>query len=387
MTKDLKINIKNSVLLFYESVYPELSASSIRAKFISLAFKNKFGCAVEVLTGTVSPSPINGVGITSINQPKLFENKNLLFRIFYEVCLGLKASAKIRNRDSSVLYISSPSFIAVAIILIFAICKKTKYILEVRDLYPEAYADAGLISESSLIYLIARKLSIYFYSNAYTVVSLTEGMSTYIRKYTTTKVVTSYNGFPSSLINTDPEKFHRFTICFHGTLGMLQDVNMLTEIAKCLPNDIDMVIIGAGVNKYHFDDIEPTRANIKIYSSMPYGETMNLISKCHLGLSLRKNDRLSQMSFPVKNWEYLGLGIPSLVSPGNSEAALFLSKHNCGIPVGYSVFEIISIIKRLREDPTEYRQLVNSCNFTRGLYTREILSEFLLDNIDLQFIT
>jgi glycosyltransferase involved in cell wall biosynthesis len=87
------------------------------------------------------------------------------------------------------------------------------------------------------------------------------------------------------------------------------------------------------------------------------------------------NNKISQDSFPVKVWEYIGLGIPSIVYP-ESEAGEFLSSRNCGVQLSSNkVDDIAEIILNIKSNNSLYEVMAESCRLNRISYTRETLSK------------
>jgi glycosyltransferase involved in cell wall biosynthesis len=100
---------------------------------------------------------------------------------------------------------------------------------------------------------------------------------------------------------------------------------------------------------------------------------------------LRKNDEISKDAFPVKIWEYLGLGIPSIVTP-RCEAGDFLEANECGFQLesGHTR-ELVDKILELKEDSAKLARLEKNCRGIRTSYTREKLgtdaAKFILDSV------
>ena len=100
---------------------------------------------------------------------------------------------------------------------------------------------------------------------------------------------------------------------------------------------------------------------------------MNQIERCHVGLCLRMDDDVSRDAFPVKVWEYLGLGMPSIVTP-HCEAGEFLERHSCGIqfPAG-DVDAIVSAVLRFESEHDKRGEMSAKCRSAAGSFTRERL--------------
>ena len=159
-------------------------------------------------------------------------------------------------------------------------------------------------------------------------------------------------------------------MCFHGILGQFQDVESVLEVAKRLgEHDIDVVVIGYGVKSALLQ--EATIPNLHYLGRLTFDETIDVVAGCHLGLCLRRNDEISRDALPVKVWECLGLGIPSVVTP-ICEAGEFLQKNGCGVQ--FEAGEIDSIadwIIGIRDDARRYADMAAACRNVRQQFTRE----------------
>ncbi len=149
-------------------------------------------------------------------------------------------------------------------------------------------------------------------------------------------------------------------------------MDTLIEVARRVqPHGIDIVAIGYGRKE---DTLRSAQlANLRFLGRLSFDETMNQIERCHVGLCLRMDDAVSRDAFPVKVWEYLGLGIPSIVTP-QCEAGEFLERHGCGIqlPAG-DADAIVSALLRLKMHKDERDAMGANCRAAAGRYTREQL--------------
>jgi glycosyltransferase involved in cell wall biosynthesis len=132
---------------------------------------------------------------------------------------------------------------------------------------------------------------------------------------------------------------------------------------------IDVVVVGYGRGS---EVIGAYRgSNLIFYGMQPHDKTIEIIEKCHLGLCLRKNDPISKDSFPVKVWEYLGLGIPTIVTP-RCEAGEFLEQNGCGCQFDSgSVGKIVEKINDIRSNPETACKMSSQARFVAAKFTRE----------------
>lgn len=364
------------IAFFFESVFPKYDASSIRAFYLIESFivNKKKDDELFVITGTTKPENRGNVKFFSVCSEKNQAKVGFVKRAFYELWMGIKSVLKLNKIRPDLFFISSPSYLASIVLAHYAHFKKIPYIFEVRDIYPEAYEYAGLLKKEHWLYKLFFKLSHKAYLNAELVVSVSKGTEEKIRQQNIINVINIYNGFPQALLNCNVEKYDRFTLVFHGTLGIFQDIELLIKLADELKNDdVDILVIGHGRKAQLVSTAHKKYKNFMYLGSLSHSQTLDIVAKCHLGLSFRIDDLLSKISFPVKNWEYLGLAIPSLLTPKGTDAGVFIQKNQSGVQYDSTELkDIADSVRKYKNQGQDYSDLVNGCKKIREAYTREI---------------
>lgn len=332
-------------------------------------------CQIRVHTTTPSPSPLTGAEVIEIDGAEVENASGLGSRMLGELRMGWSAARSMLTgaQHEDLLLVSTPSYLAALVICMRARWRDVAYVLDVRDLYPQAYAQAQLISERGWLYRFFTARSAAMYRGARRIITATQGLAREVESVVPrTQVDCIYNGFPSALNGRQAAKHDRFTACFHGVLGFFQDVETLIEVARRLqPHGVDVVAIGYGRKE---DALRSAHvANLHFLGRLSFDETMNQIERCHVGLCLRMDDDVSRDAFPVKVWEYLGLGMPSIVTP-HCEAGEFLERHSCGIqfPAG-DVDAIVSAVLRFESEHDKRGEMSAKCRSAAGSFTRERL--------------
>ncbi|MBK9509090.1 MAG: glycosyltransferase [Cytophagaceae bacterium] len=142
---------------------------------------------------------------------------------------------------------------------------------------------------------------------------------------------------------------------------------------------IHFVVIGSGPKENLLRGIE--EENLSFFGRLTNSETANIVSKCHLGLSLRDNSIISREAFPVKLYEYMGAGIPSISTPIN-EGGQLIERLKMGLNVENNEEQIISSILKCQKDRVFYNSLVknilvNSTEFKREYIIKKNLSSLV----------
>ena len=296
-----------------------------------------------------------------------------LVRLLKENLTGIELFFRVITGRNEMIVLSSPPFFTVIWGAFAAIASGQKYILDVRDLYPEIFFELKMIKEDSLFGLMAKKVTKFLYSRAHETMTVTQGLCNEIQKYGEKSPHLVMNGYDPDLFFPGPpeEKFPQFTLVFHGTLGKLQNIETLLNLARELEKDgLEIVVAGEGPKAQ--DIVNAKRPNIKFLGNIPYTEIPNLLRKCHVGLSFRTDDKIGKEAFPVKVFEYIGCGLPVIIAP-TGEAGAIIQNHSLGIEFQNS--EVSIMAQAIRDyKKTSLTTSAKIDQFSRHEQARKILS-------------
>lgn len=328
---------------------------------------------IEVFCGTFNPTKIDRVSLVTLNVSEIENSQSLKKRLIGELWMGYTSAKKMLfdGGRPTLIIVSSPGYISTLVQVMFAILLRVPYAIELRDIYPQAYADANIIQRRSLIYFLFRRLSRLMYTKAQLVLCATQGLGREVRREApSSNVKCVYNGFPADFLDRQGVKHHKFTVCFHGVLGFFQDIETLIRVTEQLSRfDVNVIVIGYGRKAHLFENTKLN--NLRFLGRQSFNSTIAEIERCHVGLCLRLDDSISRNAFPVKVWEYLGLGVPSIITPP-SEAGEFLKLNGCGLVHDSGDIEgIIASILSLRADMNNLERMSYNCRQHAREYTRE----------------
>ncbi len=368
--------MKRLITAFFPHMPPSPAATALRGESIVRALRKAIGSSskdIIVYTSTHKPIQMNNVDIVPLPHREIDNSAALSSRLIGEFRLGLSAALRILIKCTQTEYviISSPPYVSSLIVAAAATLSRIPYVFDIRDIYPQVYEHAGLLRKKSIPYRLLSLASRFIYNNAKILLTATDGIQQEARAGSQAiNVATVYNGYPKSLHQQVEKKRDRFTVCFHGVLGFFQDIETLVEIAKRLVvHEVDLVVVGYGRKAKLLQEAQIP--NLQFLGKLNFKETIEEVRSCHVGLCLRLEDDISKNAFPVKVWEYLGLGIPSLVTP-HCEAGEFLTFNKCGFQFDAgAVDDIIKKIVQLQGSPDLLQELTKRCRSTRGKYTRE----------------
>ncbi|WP_336184536.1 glycosyltransferase family 4 protein [Fusobacterium polymorphum] len=283
---------------------------------------------------------IDGVDVHILKGVKYSSN---IKRIFSMLIFMLRVIFFKFPKDDKpdIIYGSSPHLFAVLGALILAKKNKAKYILEIRDLWPETWVQMKIIKKNGIIHKFFLKLEKYLYEKADKVIFLGENFN-YILSLgiDKNKVYTISNGVDleefdknmSSPIKLNAEKFN---ITYTGSIGTANNLDELLDLAKLIDNDaIIFNIVGRGPLKEHLENRiqEEKISNIRFYDPIDKTLVPSLLRSSQALIILLLDIELYQVGIsPNKLFEYFASSRPILFY-GNTVSD-YVARSNSGISV------------------------------------------------------
>ena len=298
-------------IFFFTPFYPPQSqAAAVRCYWLIKTLKDA-GHEVETFS-SVATQESKALYFSAADNKQSF-----LKRLIWEIISGLELFIRILFSRKDYYILSSPPFVSILIAHLGARLKGAKYILDIRDIYPDVYFHQGLIEEKSLLGNLIKAFTRGMYESSHGVVSVTPGLVDKIRSLApkTKNVSLLINGVDQDFFRPTTLKYEKFTVIFHGNMGKIQNIPTILKVASSLlhHDDIEFVFIGSGPQEELFKDIK--LKNVKYLGPKSYPEIPQLISRAHVGFSARRDDDIGTDAFPVKVFEYLGVEIPVILTP------------------------------------------------------------------------
>ncbi|HEY8511775.1 MAG TPA: glycosyltransferase family 4 protein [Cyclobacteriaceae bacterium] len=367
--------------IFCDSYRPENKAVAVRLYHLAEAFA-RHDYAVTVVTATrfTEPSPVRVRRIVTIAPSNLQSN---IVRLLSEVIMGMEFFVRILFSRYHIVLLSSPPFLSMAFGAFACKLRGIPYVFDVRDEYPEVYFTAGLLSPTSIIGRILLSIERAIYNNALLVTSVTQGICTRIGKKSmkaTVKLVR--NGYDGQKFFPASDLYPNFTVVFHGNMGRFQDPDLILKLASKAHEEkrnIEFLIIGWGNNDILLS--EQALPNVRYLGMVHYDAIPDAIAHAHLGISFRTDDLISRNAFPVKLYEYIGVGVPALITP-RSEAGEFFESKQIGYQFNPDEWqEIYSKIVYLADHPDDLSKLRKNILEERKAFSRTEISDDLVRTV------
>jgi glycosyltransferase involved in cell wall biosynthesis len=272
-----------------------------RSYFMAQALKAK-GHEVEMLTAHNEKKAVskNVDGLKAHYLPVRYENQfGYIKRVkaFLQFIILCKNFIKKHNDLDKIIVTSTP--LTVGFIALWAQKKfKIPYIFEVRDLWPEAPIQMGVI-KNPLLKIWLEKQELKFYKNAERVIALSPGMRNHIeKKAPKVKVELIPNVADCDFFERVEEKDedlvlqygvkNKFVVSYFGAVGPVNDLMSLIKCAElCMHLPIRFLIMGEGSSLKEIKDYVATK-QLKNIFFIPYGtkedvkDVMNVTDACYV---------------------------------------------------------------------------------------------------------
>ncbi len=374
--------IKN-IFIFSLNFTPSSLGDSIRIKsIVEYLNNNRYKVTLFTTTNDAKRLENHFLKVYILNWAIPCNKDKFFIRLIKELILGIELFFKLLLlKNKSYYFFTTPPFLTNFLGILATYFKKGNLIIDVRDLYPDVYVNQGLISDSSLIHKILSSFEKVNYKKAYYILCATEGLEREIKnRANKNKVFLLRNGY-ANFFKPSSIKQEKFTVVFHGSLSKFQNIDLLIEIIKqinTLTQDIKFIIIGSGPKEVLFKKLRLD--NFIFLKRLSNEETARIVNKCHLGISLRDDSRISIDSFPVKLYEYIGAGIPSIATP-ISEGGQIIQNLKLGFNLDNNCKTIVDLIIKLHLDTDFYNQIIKKNTEYRIKFSRDYFVQELFDKI------
>lgn len=317
---------------------------------------DKQNSTVEVVTSTFSHRTKKQRNVTNKQQRNISYKltmlkepgytKNVSLKRFYSHIIfsrNLKKYLK-KRRNPDVIYCSVPSLDVAKIAAEYASKNNIRFIIDVQDLWPEAFKmvfNIPLISDA--IFYPMRKKADYIYLTADEIIAVSQ---TYLDRALTVNSRCK-NGY-SVYLGTELAYFDRLAeqnrlrnkpqdeiwIAYIGTLGHSYDISTVIDALKILKDkgikNIKFIVMGDGPLKSKFENYA-NKCGIyaEFTGRLDYGKMVGILKKCDIAVNPIKAG--SAGSIINKVGDYAAAGLPVLNTQESEEYRKILEKYKAGL--------------------------------------------------------
>ncbi len=267
-----------------------------------------------------------------------------LQRVLSEITFGFGFLIRaFKEEKPTLIIVTEPSIFYFHGVLLFRIIRKCKLIIDILDIWPEAFEP--LVKSRKIPFLKIGLFCLYrcrrrIFQKADGIVSVTKEYTRLAKSIAPSKLLeTVYLGFNDYKKDTKIQtvrgikKNKKFWIIYSGTLGANYDFKSILDCAFLLQRttfSFEILIIGDGEQKkWIISDIEKRGIQcVSMLNSMPIKELNEYYKKADLALNPYKKG--SRISFPLKTFDYINFEIP-IINSLKGEISTFIKDNNIGV--------------------------------------------------------
>lgn len=393
------------ILLVTQNFYPELGSAANRI-YVIFKLLNNSKNELNVLTTTPSypnkslfedSTYFNDAYINNLESQKIYRLKTKLPKqsntffartlYFIEEFLQLRHFLRKHKNDYDYIYVTSPN-IFMAWATLFFKKKNMKYVLEIRDLWPDSVNQIKGINIKYLMPFL-KFLERKMYNAADKIVINNLSFQKHINKKLKTRKPIYYlpNGIQKKEIQ-NKKKHESFTAIYTGNIGHAQDVNKLIKIAYELNSaNIPLIAIIYGAKASYFREAVKNLKFVQLKQPMSRKDCLEEIAKSHISISILKSTDIFLNVLPGKIIDAVGMGtIPITNLGGYTEKIINENK----IGIAYEDMDINTLIAKiinLKFQPKlQLEMQINAVNYRNLNFIWEDnlkrFEKFLLEGVD-----
>lgn len=323
-------------------------------------------------------------GMVQIHRFHMYgEGKNPVLRALRYIFCEMVQLHYMLWKKYDVAFIDSTPPIQGLKLPIVRLFRKKPVVYNAQDLFPETLSGTGLAKSGGLLWKIGMWVSNVTFRNSDKIIAISHDIkrSMVARGVSAEKIEVVYNWVDEKAVqpvakedNPLFEEFgltrDKFTVVYAGNLGNAQNISIVVDAAKQLP-DVQFAIFGTGgleedlraqiskegLSNLHLNPLQPFERVSQVYS---LGDVCVVSCKEGLGGS----------AMPSKTWTIMSCGRPVIASFDEGELKEILERNNCGVFThAGNVDEFVEGIKRLTAEPSRCSEM--------GANARQ----FILDNL------
>lgn len=307
--------------------------------------------------------------------------------VFSSIYAGL---FKTKGTYDVILVTSPPLFVGITAYVLSKL-KRTPFVFEIRDLWPESAIDTGVL-QSKVIIKFAYWFESFIYKRAGLINVLTPAFRTKIivKGVPQEKIIFIPNAADFSLAATVQEDFNalafkkelglenKFVITYVGAHGVANHLIQLLDAAALLQDtNVVFQLIGAGMRKEALLQEKEKRGlnNVVFRDPVSKAEVFKYILASDMGASVLKKVDTFKTIYSNKTFDYMSCKKPTLLAIDGVSKELVEEAH-CGIYVEPENAQAIATGIRdvMNDEPLLIQMGINGYNHAIAHFDRKVLA-------------
>ncbi len=398
---------------------PEPGAVQVRAHAMAANLVQR-GHQVTVLTempnhpvGVIHPEyrgkilvreELDGIDVVRVwvkASPRKTLGTRMAFYLTYMVNAALRGLALRGPYD--VVFVNSPPLFVGGAGLALGYLRRTPFVFEVQDLWPESAVQMGELNNPHYIRW-ATWLEEACYRRARRIVAVTDGIYERLRErgYPADELTLIENGSNTAIFCPQPRELgariraelglqDQFIALYGGIMGLAQGIETLVETARLLLDepDVHIVLVGGGPRRQAIEELVDTYhlPNLTLLPSQPLQAMPAYLTAANVALVPLRDLDLFHGARPTKMFDAWACQRPTIVSVAG-EARRIMEQAGAGLAAEpENPADIARAILALRDDPERCRQFgLNGQRYVDAHYSLQAmalkLEQVLLESIE-----
>jgi len=369
--------MKKDIMLIVNYWHFEQEKASSRYRSFANILCEKYD--LEVVTSTFCHLTKKQRDEDSLSLDKLPYKMTLQYEKGYKKNIGLDRISSYRQfgrnvqkylekrKKPDLIIVSIPSLSVAARVTKYANKHKIPVIVDIQDLWPEAFKMALSIPIiSDILFYPMKKQADRIYARADKIMAVSD---TYVARGLRCNNkdrdgLSIYIGSDSKLIaektnDIDVDKpQNEFWVGYVGALGHSYDIESVIKAIKILEDqdikNIKFIVMGDGVLKSHFEQIaKENGVNVEFTGLLEYGKMMKTLSHCDIAVNPIIGKSVSSIINKVA--DYSAAGVPVINTQNSEEYRKLLERYKAGISVENGNIEALSLAIKTLYDAANMR--------------------------------
>ena len=314
--------------------YPDITAAAFRIKE-TVELLAAMGHTVHVIAARPHKAVIDGTrvddGNIHVTRAPIISyvgggKWNYIIHYISFMLSSVWASWKHPSKFDIVWASSPPLFVGVAGWAVSRL-KKAKFVLDVRDIWPDSAATTGQIRAGSPMFRIAKQVEKWLYRVADRITCVAQPMAEYISSYNIERPAVIYNAIPGHYLDAveaaeknsaGSHAGEPLTVAYVGNMGYCQNLGLVIDAAEKLQDAheqrVRFLLVGEGAEKTKLEARvrDAGLRNVEIQGAVPKAEALRISIASSALVLLLKNDGTMDKTIPSKVFDYLATGRPIL---------------------------------------------------------------------------
>lgn len=388
-----------NILFIVDNFTPDLGAASFRFESIvkELADRNHEIKVIASYPNRISIENFKefeykNVKIIRVNKKDLKEStlKRALtyFLYFYNaIKVGIKES-----KESDLIIATSPQLLVGVAGAIVSTINKKKFLIDIRDLWPDIVLDMKVMKKYNPIYLFLKLSESFMYKKSSFLIYNSPGFKKYLlSKYEEKRMRLITNGIDDYIINyfkdknIKTQKKEKYKILYAGNLGIAQDIKILVNFAKEHKKNAEIFLIGKGSQEKEIKSLieKEMLNNVELISSVPRDKLLEKYLEMDILFLQLKNIKMFEKTIPSKIFEYLASQKPIIYGVEGVAKNILQTEFKRKYYFEANDLESLNkIFNTLIDDIEKNKYIKSDINKLEKNYSRKILSSKYADIIE-----